>query len=472
MFSQKDGWIRFQERPLICVDPQHRIASSGCGHTEFSDSNAAQPRMKDRIRFTHYKPASHWVSETAARVVLQGSHTSQGVILHLAMDGDACTLRLDGLPWDHNRIIYHIAQPNEENVEGGFSTLQASKTGWNGETWSSGTRIVWAVRGRMHPVSGYCTTGGFWLRSESPSLVRFHIKDGKPGMDGMTENRMEIWDARAILRVGLAANGESAKTCLLDRSPHASPAIAEQKADMAKRMVQSGENRPMAVLESAAGLSAVYPDFLKLSGGIDICEKTAAKLASEGRCPLLVLEDWQGMRRTLVSATSGCSWRPDPEQYHRLPELVVKLRTRGFSCALNILPYLDMDSELFREAAVRGYCLTARNGRIHEDKVRENAVAWIDLTQPKAVAWIQEQMRSLVEAQGVDALVAEVDMPFPAKASAQGGTVAELRNRWATWWLDACLAAFEPTSGICVVPGEWAASPAAKAASVSTGGRE
>ncbi len=347
MFTLQDGWIRFGNRPLISIDPRRRVASSGCGTTAFSDSDTAQPRMRDRIRLVQYRPASHWVSETAARVVLQGSrparglHAMQGLILHLTLELDTCVIRLDGLPWDHNRIVFHIAQPVEETVMGGYSLLGDSGRPQVGESWNTGSHYCWASRGHMHPVSGYVTSGGFWLRSESPALAGFHRVDGKTEPGNLSEYRIEIWDAKAALRLGLQPDEAAARFCLL----HASNPV-----------------------------SAIQP-IAKLSGGGDACEKKVTAIMADNSHPLLFIEDWQGMRRTLLSATSGCTWSPDPEQYHRFPELIGRLHDKGFSCALNFLPFVNMDSELFREAAVRGYCLTARNGHVYEDRVRENPVA-------------------------------------------------------------------------------------------------
>lgn len=435
MLSLQGEWICFRNRPLICVNTHKRILSSGCGQTHILSSGGEHPRLRDLIRLTHYRPVSHWVSESAARVVLQGGHQDQGTILHLTSGHEDCLLRIDGLPWDHNRLVFHLAHLPAETTYGGFDRFSAPDAG-EGElgkcTWPDGLHTIWANSGHMAPLTGYLTSGGFWLSVRSGALSRFRINDGKLDAAGISENTLEVWDASATLRMGLATGLESGFHCLMEDAQDSLAAPVGSHS-----MMHPVHPAPVPVM---------------MSGGSEACEKKASEPAPAGMKRMLVIEDWQGLKRTLLSSTPNCSWRSDPDRYNHLADLVGRLQASGHLCACNVLPYVNLESEMHREASVRGYCLMAQNGHEYEDHFRENPVVWIDLTQPKAVAWMQEQIRLLVQTYKFSGFLSTVDVPFPVKAAAANGNALTLRNRWASLWFEVCLNAFEQDSAIVVLP--------------------
>ncbi len=441
MLSLQGDWICFQNRPLVSVNPRKKVLSSGCGQTRVSSVGGEHPFLRDRIRFIQYRPISHWISETAARVVLHGGQ--QGTILHLSCTQEDCRIHLDGLPWDHNHLVFHIAHKTEEACFGGFDrfhvpSIKEAQAG--AFAWQAGSQTIWARAGHLAPLNGYCTSGGFWLKVLSPALTKFRIREGKPDTAGISENTIEVWDASASLHVGLGCGFEAGFHSLAGEG-----AMFFSAPDRPE--IRELPGRPS--IWNSSGSPIPFP--VMISGGVAACEKKASDLPTEIRRRMLVIEDWQGMKRTLLSATPNCSWKADPEQYHRLADLVSRLQASGHRCGCNVLPFVNLDSEMHREASVRGYCLMARNGHEYEDRVRENPVAWIDLTQPNAVSWMQEQMRLLADTYHFTGFLAAMDEPFPVKAAAASGNVLTLRNDWALRWYDACRLAFEEDSDIVVL---------------------
>ena len=442
MLSLQGDWICFRNRPLVSVNPRKKVLSSGCGQTRVSSSGAEHPFLRDRTHLCHYRPISHWVSETAARVVLQGGQ--QGTILHLSCTQDDCRIHMDGLPWDHNHLVFHLAHKTEETCFGGFDryrmpNIVAAQTGMF--VWQAGGHTIWAHAGHLAPLNGYCTSGGFWLEVLSPALTRFRMEEGKPDLAGILENTIEVWDASASLRIGLG--------CCFEEGFHG---LAGEGATF----FSAPDHQEIRKPPDRSGIPLSFSDPVqvpfRISGGVAACEKKVSGLKAEDEWRMLVIEDWQGMKRTLLSATPNCSWKADPELYHRLADLVGRLQASGHRCGCNVLPFVNLDSEMHREASVRGYCLMARNGHEYEDRVRENPVAWIDLTQPRAVSWMQEQIRILADTYHFTVFLAAMDVPFPVKAAAASGNALTLRNGWAFRWYDACRLAFEEDSGIKVLP--------------------
>lgn len=435
MLSLQGDWICFRDRPLISVNPQKKVLSSGCGQTHVLASGGSHPRLKDLIRFTHYRPVSHWLSDTSARVVLQGGDQDQTIILRLACGTEDCRMGVDGLPWDHNRLVFHLAHKPEENCFGGldrYSRPFSAKSEMERFAWQKGIHAIWANTTHTSPLNGFCTSGGFWVTVLSPALTRFRIADGKPDHAGVSENIIEVWDVSAVLRIGREPDFERGFKRLAgegtDLFPKSGPTVVPVPPD---------EKEPVII---------------RLSGGAAACEKKASGLNPDGARRMLVIEDWQGMKRTLLSSTPNCSWKADPDQYHRLSDLVGGLQSAGHLVGCNVLPFVNLDTELHREASVRGYCLLAQTGHEYEDRARENPVAWIDLTQPKAVDWIQEQIRLLVQTFRIKGILAVMDTPFPRNAAAVGGNVLTLRNQWFQLWFDACRSAFDQDSTVLVLP--------------------
>lgn len=412
MFSHQDDWILFNGKPILCVKSGHCLLESGCARTAMHSTRGGHARPKGHLRPIRHAAASCRIGPDGGRIVLASGRRgqTQGVVLRLDQLDGQCHIRVDGLPWDHNRIRIRFALPAREAFHpGGDGKMHA------------GQFVVWAESGNLAPVNGIWTDSGLWAAFRGHALTAWHTDAGRRRMDGPVVLCAESWDPTDTLVLGLEADGAAAAAALADYDTSTGGLHLAQR-----------EGRALP----------------RVSGGVQAVRSRMGQAPS----PLIWIEDWQGMRRTLLSKTSDCSWRPDPDQYSGLAGLVRELEGQGVMAAIHVLPLVNLDTDLYREAVVRGYCLTGRNGRPYEDKTRENSVAWLDLTQPACVAWIQETLRTLAENLGVRGIVAQLDEPFPAGASAQGGDAIPLRNAWAARWHAVCLQAFDAAGGMRIFP--------------------
>ncbi len=411
MLSLQDDWISFHDTPLLYVKPGQCLFESGCGNTAMRKGKGMRAFGRDRLRPVRHLAAACRTGPDGGRILLASGRRRQtlGVALRIEADDRVCRIRAEGLPWDHNRIRFRLSLPGGDVVHpGGAGVMQGRRY------------AVWADNGNPAPVNGIWTDSGIWavLQSRSLAIWRMEAEDRAGG--GHACLCVESWDPVDMLVVGLADGGPSAEAFLMAWDAANNGLTGE---------LTRGRGVPVA------------------SGGLQAIRRQVASTPS----PLLWIEDWQGMRRTLLSKTSNCSWRSDPDLYGGLPGLVRELAEQGIQAAIHVMPLLNLDSELCREAVVRGYCLVGRNGRCFEDRTRENPVVWLDLTQPACAAWLQETMRTLAAELGVRAVVAHLDEPFPVGASAQGGDAITLRNGWAGRWLAVCRQAFGEDPGMQVI---------------------
>jgi len=71
MLHIQDQCIYFMNRPLISVDSNKRVLSTGCGTTHLVKSSKGKLKKKDMIKMRHFIPQSYWVTEDEAKIVLQ-----------------------------------------------------------------------------------------------------------------------------------------------------------------------------------------------------------------------------------------------------------------------------------------------------------------------------------------------------------------------------------------------------------------
>ncbi len=412
MFRLEGDLVRFFDRPVLSVRSDQIVFSSGCGRTSMKDVGAAKFRMRERIHYTHYRIFSRQIHDAVVRIVLKSQNGNHGAVLMLEADGANFHMRVEGLPWDHNRLRFHWLMEAEEIPAGGRDV----------SSWKPGTHVVWAQRGNLRPLAGFYTDKGFWLSIDSGALARFHWHPSTSNEPGMM--CVETWDSGARIVGGLAASAVMARKALFSLNQRTNQPLLDEFAEQVMVIVD-GEQE---------------------------ARDRAATLVKEMQSAVIILADWQGMKRSPFSQASYSTWSADIRRYKNLRELVGTLRNADFSCGCTVLPLIDVGNEHHRDAVVRDYCLLGKNGRTLEDTTREETAVWVDLTNPQAVEWIQQEMRGLVERYGFDILIAQLDAPFPAAGSARGGGAIALRNTWEERWNRICREAFVDKAGIRVFP--------------------
>jgi alpha-D-xyloside xylohydrolase len=81
---------------------------------------------------------------------------------------------------------------------------------------------------------------------------------------------------------------------------------------------------------------------------------------------------------------------PDPEG------MLARLKQRGLKICLWVNPYIGQASELFAEAAQKGYLLKKANGEVWQTDLWQPGTGVVDFTNPEARHWYQEHMRRLL----------------------------------------------------------------------------
>ena len=97
---------------------------------------------------------------------------------------------------------------------------------------------------------------------------------------------------------------------------------------------------------------------------------------------------------------------PDPEGMLR------RLHERGLRVSVWTNPYIAQRSALFAEAKAAGYLLTRPDGSVWQWDLWQAGMGIVDFTNPDAVRWFQEIMRTLLR-QGVDALKTDFGERIP-----------------------------------------------------------
>ncbi|MGD0879844.1 MAG: alpha-xylosidase, partial [Anaerolineales bacterium] len=97
---------------------------------------------------------------------------------------------------------------------------------------------------------------------------------------------------------------------------------------------------------------------------------------------------------------------PDPEG------MLKRLKEHGLHICLWINPYIGQRSELFDEAAARGFLLKKPNGDVWQWDKWQSGMGIVDFTNPAACEWYQSKLRVLLD-MGVDAFKTDFGERIP-----------------------------------------------------------
>ncbi|HEY64655.1 MAG TPA: alpha-xylosidase, partial [Caldilineae bacterium] len=121
------------------------------------------------------------------------------------------------------------------------------------------------------------------------------------------------------------------------------------------------------------------------------------------------------------------------EAFSNPPEFLSRLRDQGFKVCLWIHPWVPRDSEVFPEAAERGYFARRPDGSIYYyaptiPSDAPNPCGIVDFSHPEAVAWYQRLLRRLID-WGVAAFKTDFGEAIPEDAVFHNGmTGREMHN--------------------------------------------
>ncbi|MFN8665046.1 MAG: glycoside hydrolase family 31 protein [Thermomicrobiales bacterium] len=184
-----------------------------------------------------------------------------------------------------------------------------------------------------------------------------------------------------------------------------------------------------------------------------------------------VLEDIQAQQEhgipcgvKLIDATwetEGHNFRFDADKYPDVPRMMAALRDADMELVLWFSPSMTSGTDDYEEAARRGYLITDRNGDPYLHRLG-NEPGWegttIDFSNPDAVAWWQDGLRSLLD-QGIRGFKTDFGEQVPEDAIfANGKTGAEMHNLLPVLYNEASWAVVKEYDGALLARSAWAGS--------------
>lgn len=195
---------------------------------------------------------------------------------------------------------------------------------------------------------------------------------------------------------------------------------------------------PAEVLEKYTALTGRAPQVPAWSYGLwlstsfttdygeDTVESFLARMA-ELELPLSVLHfDCYWMR-----PSHWCDFTWDPDRFPDPPAMLRRYHDRGLKVCVWINPYIGQRSHLFAEGAERGFLLKRRDGGVQQWDHWQSGMAWVDFTNPDAVAWWQGHLRRLLR-QGVDAFKTDFGERVPTDVVWHDGSDPERMHNYYT----------------------------------------
>lgn len=170
--------------------------------------------------------------------------------------------------------------------------------------------------------------------------------------------------------------------------------------------------------------------------GPEVIEEKLRKLAEHGvKVAGVWSQDWCGCRRTAFGYQVMWNWRADEELYHDLPAFIRKWKAEGIHFLGYINTFMAIEKDLYRYAHEHGYCVKDQNGEDYLVTITTFPAAMIDLTNPEAVAWYKEVIRTNMIGIGMDGWMADFAEYLPVDAVLYSGEDAKLvHNRWPGLW--------------------------------------
>ncbi|MFP4011828.1 MAG: alpha-glucosidase [Spirochaetaceae bacterium] len=190
--------------------------------------------------------------------------------------------------------------------------------------------------------------------------------------------------------------------------------------------------------------------WLGVQGGSDaVRRKVDDALAAGVKLSAAWAQDWEGRRVTSFGSQLMCNWHYDRELYPDFPELVRELEGRGVRMLGYINPFLAIEGNLYREATQRGYCVKNRRGEDYMIKVTTFPAALLDLTNPQAVEWIKDVIKTNMLGVGLSGWMADYGEYLPVDAVLYSGESGEaFHNCYPAVWARVNREALEETGAL------------------------
>ena len=170
-------------------------------------------------------------------------------------------------------------------------------------------------------------------------------------------------------------------------------------------------------------------------GTAAVLEKVEKLLSAGAKVCGVWCQDWSGENRTVMGKQVWWNWEADALLYPGLKEAIARLRQKGVRFLAYINPYLVKGGRLYELCAGKGYLITRPDGSIYHIKSTTFDAGMLDLTNPEAVRFIQEELiwHNMLEL-GISGWMADFGEYLPVDCVLHSGDPAQLHNQWPVLW--------------------------------------
>jgi sulfoquinovosidase len=208
---------------------------------------------------------------------------------------------------------------------------------------------------------------------------------------------------------------------------------------------------PLELVETYSGIAGrmrALPDWVHegpivcAQGGTAIVEGLVATLA-EARIPVSAfwVQDWSGVNVTPLGNQVQWNWVLDEGHYPDWKSLRADVERLGAKIVLYVNPFLTDNAghaQLYAEALANDYLVRDRHGAVYRILNGEFTAGLLDLTNPGAVAWIQQKITDNMIGNGAVGWMADFGEALPFDAVLHSGEdAAVVHNRYPELWAQA-----------------------------------
>ncbi len=175
---------------------------------------------------------------------------------------------------------------------------------------------------------------------------------------------------------------------------------------------------------------------LAVQEGTDRIEEKIARVREAG-VPICGIwsQDWCGCRRTGFGYQVMWSWKWDEELYPHLDEKIVEWKKEGIRFLGYINPFMALESDLYREASEKGYCVKDKEGKDYLVTITTFPAAMIDFTNPDAYEWYKDVIKTNMIGLGLSGWMADFGEYLPVDCVLfDGSDPYKVHNTWPAIW--------------------------------------
>ncbi|MFF4835322.1 alpha-xylosidase [Streptomyces sp. NPDC001315] len=132
-----------------------------------------------------------------------------------------------------------------------------------------------------------------------------------------------------------------------------------------------------------------------------------------------------------MRAFHWCDFRWDARVFPDPAGMLARLHRKNLHTCVWINPYIAQRSELFDEAAARGFLLKREDGSVWQWDMWQAGMALVDFTHPEATEWFKSKLRVLLD-QGVDAFKTDFGERIPLDVAYFDGSAPERMHNYYT----------------------------------------